>query len=560
MAKSIDSKVVFITTSPRTAEKMIPEIGLLAENFSGKKWDKTTQTEFMELLREENFFNGTGSNSPDFSARDRINRAPKALGFVKLSPVIELTEAGKMLVSSRRKEEVFLRQLIKFQIPSPYHTPSENAANFFVKPYLEIIRLIHHFGSLKFDELMIFGLQLVDYREFEKIVKKIEAFRVKKETTAKSYKDYKYMVQMNELQEIYSSELNSGDTFIRENIGNSAKKFLTTKANNMRDYADACVRYLRATGIVNISQVGKSLSIVKEKMDEVEYILNNTDRNPVFIDDEDKYLAYLGNPRLPILLTDNKVNLVEKLRVEFPDEKISEQKDVLELKEKLDDLILDKKNKIIEEQVKNIKEFKQYDDIQNVFSQIENNELYDSSLMLEWNVWRGMTMLDGGNIKANLKFDDFGKPMATAQGNMADIVCDYGDFNLTVEVTMASGQRQYEMEGESVSRHLAKVKKETDKPSYCFFIAPTINEACIAHFYALHNMNISYYGGKSIIIPIQLNVFRKMIEDSSKADYVPNPEQVRRFCEYSSSILSSCQSEQDWYNKITMKALNWLAT
>ena len=559
MAKSIDSKVVFITTSPRTAEKMIPEIGLLAENFSGKKWNKTTQTEFMELLREENFFNGTGSNSPDFSARDRINRAPKALGFVKLSPVIELTEAGKMLVSSRRKEEVFLRQLIKFQIPSPYHNPSEKAANFYVKPYLEIIRLIHYFGSLKFDELTIFGLQLIDYRNFDKIVKKIEAFRLKRETTAKSYKQYKFMVQMNELQEIYSSELNTGDTFVRENIGNSEKKFLTTKANNMRDYADACVRYLRATGIVNISQVGKSLSIVKEKMDEVEYILNNTDRNPVFVDDEDKYLTYLGNPKLPLLLTDNKKDLVEKLRKEFPEEIISEQANVFELKEKLDDLILEKKNKIIDEQITSIKDFKQYDEIQDVFTQIENNELYDSSLMLEWNVWRGMTMLDGGNIIANLKFDDFGKPMATAQGNMADFVCDYGNFNLIVEVTMATGQRQYEMEGEPVSRHLAKVKKETNKPSYCFFIAPTINEACIAHFYALHNMNISYYGGKSIIIPIQLNVFRKMIEDSSKVAYAPNPEQVRDFCEYSASIISSCKSEQDWYNKITRKALNWLA-
>ena len=475
MAKSIDSKVVFITTSPRTAEKMIPEIGLLAENFSGKKWNKTTQTEFMELLREENFFNGTGSNSPDFSARDRINRAPKALGFVKLSPVIELTEAGKMLVSSRRKEEVFLRQLIKFQIPSPYHNPSEKAANFYVKPYLEIIRLIHYFGSLKFDELTIFGLQLIDYRNFDKIVKKIEAFRLKRETTAKSYKQYKFMVQMNELQEIYASELNTGDTFVRENIGNSEKKFLTTKANNMRDYADACVRYLRATGIVNISQVGKSLSIVKEKMDEVEYILNNTDRNPVFVDDEDKYLTYLGNPKLPLLLTDNKKDLVEKLRKEFPEEIISEQANVFELKEKLDDLILEKKNKIIDEQITSIKDFKQYDEIQDVFTQIENNELYDSSLMLEWNVWRGMTMLDGGNIIANLKFDDFGKPMATAQGNMADIVCDYGNFNLIVEVTMATGQRQYEMEGEPVSRHLAKVKKEQGKDAYCFFIAPKMN-------------------------------------------------------------------------------------
>lgn len=559
MAKTIDSKVVFITTSPRTPEKMIPEIELLSNNFNGKKWNKETQTEFMNLLREENFFNGLGSNSPDFSARDRINRAPKALGFVKLSPVIELTDAGKMLIDSKRKEEVFLRQLLKFQIPSPYHKPSEKAAIFFVKPYLEILRLIYHLGVLKFDELIIFGLQLTDYHNFDKILKKIENFRLQKEKTAKRYKDYKYIVQLNELQEIYAEELKIGDIFIRENSNSSIKKFLTTKANNMRDYADACVRYLRATGLINISQVGKSLSIVKEKIDEVEYILNNTDRNPVFIDDECNYLKYLGNSQLPNLLTDNKENIIKKLKNEFPEECDYEQKQISELKEKFNDLVLQKKNKIISENVKNIKDFKQYDDIQNVFTQIEKNELYDPSLILEWNVWRGMTMLDGGIIQANLKFDDFGNPMSTAQGNISDIVCNYEDFCVSVEVTMSSGQRQYEMEGEPVARHLAKLKKETNKPAYCFFIAPKINEACIAHFYALHNMNISYYGGRAIIIPIQLNVFRKMLEDSSKAKFLPNAMQIKKFCEYSESIIKNCSNEQDWYKKITNKALNWLS-
>ena len=48
---------------------------------------------------------------------------------------------------------------------------------------------------------------------------------------------------------------------------------------------------------------------------------------------------------------------------------------------------------------------------------------------------------------------------------MADIVCDYGDFGLTVEVTMQSGQRQYETEGEPVTRHLAKYKRENEKPA-----------------------------------------------------------------------------------------------
>ena len=558
MAKSIDSKVLFITTSPRTPEKMIPEIDLLSKNFEGKKWNTETQIAFMELLRNENFFNGSGNNDPAFSARDRINRAPKALGFILLEPTIKLTESGKVLISAKRKEEVFLRQLLKFQIPSPYHTPSEKAADFYVKPYLEILRLIYTLGTLKFDELMIFGLQLTDYREFDNIVKKIEKFRIDREKTSKKYREFKYYAQMNELQEIYSSELAKGETSTRESNIATAKKFLQTKASNMHDYADACIRYLRATGLVSISHIGRSLSILPEKKKDVEFILNNISREPVFIDDKAKYLDYLGNSELPKLLTDNKDSLLQKIKEENPTEQIQESVTIHELKEKLDDLIITKREKLIQSQIAEIKDYKKYDDIQTTFTQIEENDIYDPSLILEWNVWRGMTMLDGGNIKANLKFDDFGNPMSTAQGNMADIVCDYETFGLTVEVTMASGQKQYEMEGEPVSRHLAKFKKETGKEAYCLFVAPTINEACIAHFYGLHNLNISYYGGKSVIVPLPLNVFKKMLEDSFKASYTPNPQQVKSFFEYSKSIASESHSEQEWYNKIVEKALNWL--
>lgn len=558
MAKSIDSKVLFITTSPRTPEKMIPEIDLLSKNFEGKKWNTETQIAFMELLRNENFFNGAGNNDPAFSARDRINRAPKALGFVMLEPNISLTNAGKTLISAKRKEEVFLRQLLKFQIPSPYHMPSERAATFFVKPYLEILRLIYTLGTLKFDELMIFGLQLTDYRNFDKIVKKIEKFRINREKTSKKYRDFKYYYQLDELQEIYKAEISKGETSTRESNIATAKKFLQTKASNMHDYADACIRYLRATGLVSISHIGRSLSILPEKRVDVEFILKHISRDPIFVDDKEKYLDYLGSAELPKLLTDNKSALIKKIKAEKPSEEVSEAATILQLKEKLDDLIIAKKEKLIQAQVSEIKDYKKYDEIQNTFEQIEENDIYDPSLILEWNVWRGMTMLDGGNIKANLKFDDFGNPMSTAQGNMADIVCDYGSFGLTVEVTMASGQKQYEMEGEPVSRHLAKFKKETSKDAYCLFVAPIINDACIAHFYGLHNLNISYYGGKSVIVPLPLNVFKKMLEDSFRASYTPNPKQVRDFFEYSKTVAANSSSERDWYNKIVEKALNWL--
>jgi hypothetical protein len=554
----IDSKILFITTSPRTPFKMISEIELLNAHFSGRKWNKESQTEFMQLLRDENFFNGYGVNDPAFSARDRINRAPKSLGFVTLSPVISLTAAGKELIQTKRKEEIFLRQLLKFQLPSPYHKPTDKAASFWIKPYLEIFRLIRHFGSLKFDELMLFGLQLVDYRIFDDIVAKIEQFRIDKATNEQNYKKFRSEYINRELKTIYQEAILTGSTKTRESNNVSLDKFLQTKASNMRDYTDALFRYLRATGLINISHIGKSVSIAPEKIQEVDYFLASADREPCFVDNENLYAEYLINPEIPQLFTDNKDLLLNKIHTEFPCIEVDDTFSISKLKDIFYEETIRRKDNIISEQVSAIKDYRLYDDINVTFGQIKDKSLYDVPLILEWNTWRAMTMLDGGQVTANLKFDDYGNPMSTAQGNMADIICDYGDFGLTVEVTMQMGQRQYEMEGEPVTRHLAKLKKEIGKPSYCLFIAPEINEACIAHFYALHKMNISYYGGCSTIVPLPLTIFQKMMEDSYKAVYTPQPQHVRHFFERSNEIAATSTDEKVWYQEITTEALNWL--
>lgn len=559
MPRKIDSRVLFLTTSPRTPGKMVPEIGLLASHFAGRSWNKETQRAFMERLREEHFFAGKGENDPALSARDRINRAPKSLGFVVLSPCIALTPAGQALLTSKRTEEVFLRQLLKFQVPSPYHTPTAKAATFCVKPYLELLRLVRTMGILRFDELQLFGMQLTDWHDFDCIVRKIERFRKEKAEHKGSYRQLKVGWLRDELTRIYRERIAQGATRTRESADTSLEKFLKTQSSNMRDYADAGFRYLRATGLVNVSHVGKSLSIVAERVDEVDYILATVDRNPCFVNDEASYIAYLGNADLPRLLTDDRQRLVAKIHAEFPHAHVAAGFDVAALKDLLANLREQQRTSLLHQQVAAIKDYRQYDDIQHVFKQIADGDLYDAPLMLEWNSWRAMTMLDGGDVIANLNFDDYGKPLSTALANKADIVCDYGDYLLTVEVTMSSGHRQFEAESESVSRHLGNLKKSSGKPCYCLFIAPTINESCIAFFYALHNMNVAYYGGKSVIVPIPLNVFQKMLEDSYKASYVPNPDHVRRFFEHSAELANSCKDEIDWYSQVTAAALDWLS-
>ena len=554
----LQGRTLFFITSPRTPMKMVPEIDLLVREFTNKPWNVNTQEAYMKSLAEDPNFEGTGSPKDlAFSARDRINRGPKALGFVDIKPTIQLTEAGKRFLDEDTAEESLLRQLLKFQLPSPFHTETESISSVFsVKPYLEIFRLIYTLESVTFDEIMIFGMQLTSYNKFDEIVSKIKKFRQEKERHRGSYKTFMGEYRDREIEEIYKYEIATGKTKTRESKDASLAKFIKTKASNMRDYTDACFRYLRATGLVSISQRGKSLSVLPEKLTEVKYFLDNIDRRPIYVTDEKAYKKYLFNAALPVLYTDNRENLEQEVsRFGVTDIKNTS---TVELKKALRHVIIERKDKLIAEQVKRIKTYKAYTDVLETFKDIKQSNFYDVPLMLEWNTWRAMTMLDGGNIHANLKFDDNGQPMSTASGNTADIVCDYGDFLLSVEVTMQTGQRQYEMEGEPVSRHLAKLKKEQDKEAFCFFIAPKINDACIAHFYTLHLTNISYYGGKSVIIPLELSVFEKMVEQSGKASYEPNSEQVRRLCQYSMKVAQSASSEAEWYQAIRNKALNWL--
>ena len=291
----LKNKALFFTTSPRTPAKMIPEIQLLGEHFSGRKWNKQTQVEYIDLLIESGFFEGKGSaNNKDFSARDRINRAPKALGFVNLTPSIELTEAGKALVYGKRPQEIFLRQLLKFQFPSPYHVERNTIqGSFCIKPYLEIMRLIRDLESISFDELKIFALMLTDYKQYETVKDNILAFWDAKETHKGQYKKYVEEKWIEALLQTYSEEIDAGKTKTRETTDRSLKKFLETKKSNTRDYTDACFRYLRYTGLVSVSHKNRSISFYPDKLKEVDFILETVDRSPVYTDDPEKYKDYL---------------------------------------------------------------------------------------------------------------------------------------------------------------------------------------------------------------------------------------------------------------------------
>lgn len=554
MAK-VKNKALFFTTSPRSPSKMIPEIKLLSEKFSGCKWDTSLQIEFMELLAQSDFFEGGGSKKDKaFSARDRITRAPKSLGFINLKPSIELTDAGREFIFGKRPQEIFLRQLLKFQIPSPYHVPTKKV-KFFVKPYLEIMRLIRDLQGISFDELKIFGMTLTDYRNYDSVLEKIRSFRA----TGGRYEEKAYNALNNILLEIYSEDIEAGRTKTRETADASLKKFLRTKRHNVRDYADACFRYLRYTQLFAISQRNHSIDVYPDKAKDLDFILETVDRNPVFISETESYKKYLFDSTTPRLYSDDRANAIDSLmRISDYTKNQLAAMSVVELKDLRDSIISERRDAKIKAEVEEIKSYALYSEIVDTYNEIISDGYYDTPLMLEYNTWRAMTMLDGGEIKGNFKFDDAGQPLSTAAGNMADIECDYGDFVLAVEVTMQRGSRQYESEGEPVARHFGQIKKRTGKETYCLFIAPTVNKACLAHFFALNKMEISYYGGKTKIIPLDLEQFMKLVDNSYNYERRPTAQELKLFLDEVIRQEENSANELEWAEKIQDCVTNWL--
>lgn len=557
-ARKIKTKSLFFTTSPRSPEKMIPEIKLLTETLDGSTWNHQTQKEFMLNLVKQDFYNSTSDlKNPDFSARDRINRAPKALGFVDLKPCIRLTEPGKSFAYGKRPEEIFLRQLLKFQIPSTFSPEHESIeGTFFVKPYLEIMRLISELHYLTFDELRIFGLRLVDYREFDGIKTEILFFRNVDKVKRKG--EYKKLIDEKAeetIKIVYSSELEQNSLKTRESNDTSLKNFIKTKKKNMRDYSDACFRYLRFTELFIFT--GRSISVSPDKLQDLQFILHSVDRNPVFIHDESKYKKYLYSPTVPELFSDNVDNLVSTVRVlTGQHDEILKSKTIEELKNVRDEKILSNRDEKLSNHISDLKSHALFESI------IENYELlddhYDRPLMLEYNTWQAMTMLNDGNIVGNFILDDNAQPKSTAPGNKADIECFYEDFSVTVEVTLTSGHSQFKAESESIARHRGDLSVKTGKETFCIFIAPRINDSNIAYFFALNQIKMKYYNGKSKIIPLELEQFKNLLKKSYKSSRRPMSSDVYSILNKIILAIDISEDELEWRNHINNSVLNWM--
>lgn len=557
MANLSKTRTVFAFTSPRTIEKIIPEIQILVGLFSGREWNTNTQIAFFHELFNSEFYEG--SKMPDnvsLAARDRITRAPKALGFVDLKPKIALTEVGKKLLSGKRTSEIIAKQLFKFQLPSPYHKiPSDRSFN--VKPYLELLRLVKELGNISKMEIAIFFIQMNHHNKFESVVAAIKKFRNDIQKHKGNRKAFIDDVFTKQILKIYSEEIKGNDLKTRESGEATLTKFVNTKKSNHIDYADAFIRYLRATQFISFDKKTYRMIVAPSRIAEVDYALKNVDRKAKTYNTEADYKKYLFNPDSLLLLTDNKKYLekqLAKLSVKFAaTASVESLKDLLEATEKkiISDVIVG-----TEVALKNYKEF---DDIFDVFGKIQQKKVPDPPLYLEWNTWRAIIMINyAKKVRGNFVLDLDGVPLNTAPGNMPDIESEYDGFKMIIEVTMSSGNKQYEMEGEPVPRHFGNLQRSSDVPVYCLFVAPKISEGALAHFFNLNRMNTKAYGGKTRIVPMSLSQFVSFITIAKDKGF--KNSKVLKF--YLDSIIQknlSLDDESIWYQQIHDSIPFWVS-
>ena len=559
MANLSKTKALFAFTSPRTIEKIIPEIKILCENFNGQKWsgNEEVQIDFFQTLFDSEFYEGkTFPSNPALAARDRITRAVKSLGFVDLHPKVELTEAGILLLSEKRLDETFTRQLLKFQLPSPYHTQSRTV-DFNVRPYLELLRLIKAVESLSKTEIALFFSQLTNYSKFDIIVKKILEFRENSKSYKGSRKMYVSKCFENEVLKIFENEIQSKKLKTRESSGTSLQNFIKTKSSNMKDYSDAFIRYIRATELITFQKRTFRLIISPQKIEEVYFLLENTPREALSFSSKKEFGKYLFNPFTLNLLSDDKLLLLEKIKkLGLTDTDTS--LDVENLKDILDELHLSIKTRNIEEKKKELKGYRELPDILDVFEQIKKKKVPDAPLFLEWNVWRALVMLNyAKRIDGNFIMDIDGMPLNYAPRNKPDIESEFEDFGIITEVTMSRGNTQFKMESESVPRHYGKAKELLNKEMYCLFIAPKISEGTLAHYFNLNRFNTKLYGGKTKIIPLSIEQFVEFVKVGVESKF-SNPELLKNWLKQQWEKNQTLDDEELWSSEINDSIVKWV--
>lgn len=267
-------------------------------------------------------------------------------------------------------------------------------------------------------------------------------------------------------------------------------------AGTFNDYADTNLRYLKATGLVQSK--GRGLSLVPEKHVFVEKLIQDTG----IPDSDSSYFITLCNgAKLPtdnkdsaLAVLDDLLQQLEKRGIPFDatGKPTDTPADIAIIRHQIEG-ILSERN----EEEYAIRQAVEWEEIavymeliitrkgKKTLSNGEDIEVpqAEAPAYFEWVLWRAFLAINSLANKPyearRFKIDQDFLPVGTAPGNGPDLIFEFHDFVIVVEVTLTANSRQEAAEGEPVRRHVADLVShygaQSGKPVYGLFIANRID-------------------------------------------------------------------------------------
>lgn len=265
------------------------------------------------------------------------------------------------------------------------------------------------------------------------------------------------------------------------------------QAGTFNDYADTNFRYLKATGLVQND--GRGIVLVNEKHIFVENLVSDISAP----DTAASYFASLCNgAKLPTdnqdsarLVLDDLLQQLDLRKIPFSMQgvPIGTPADIAVVRHQIEDLISkNNEEKFASEQAAKWEEITAYMEL--LISRGRKKELADGTEIeipqsegpayFEWVLWRAFLAINSLSNKPyesrRFKIDQNFLPVGTAPGNGPDLIFEFDDFVLVVEVTLTANSRQEAAEGEPVRRHVAQIAENyATKRVFGLFIANKID-------------------------------------------------------------------------------------
>ena len=478
-----------------------------------EKGNKMAQKELYNAILDAGLINSEVRDS-DWNGR-KWRLGFYELGLISYKNVAKqkqgrITKTGRALLGASNEaelEDVYLRIIYNLEMRKKKMSFRP------VTLILKVMKLLRESGHKDSINQKEFAISIQDYRP---------------ELTAKDYCneiiEFRRNVDLNKgkLRDFYQK------SFENISIRNNKSPKIATFS---KDYPDVTFRFLKLSGLFRTES---SKLILNSQFDKLLSTLCEDDK--VSISEDDYYSKIANLPGLPIdtnrkVLESIVIDNYEALQTTSPDISALNDEDLRHLRINQDNKIRKKAEETFAYEQRN-----KVGVISSWFDSLLNKKSKDEFIdgeyisfksderpqYLEWIVWRAFLAINNLSNKPyesrKFQLDSNLRPTSHAPSRGPDLIMEFDEFTLVVEVTWTASSRQVAAEGEPVIRHVAQVAYDSKKPTFCLFIAPTIDMNTLESY----RINDTYYLENNYeqvanIIPISLDEFIKFFIDIPKA-------------------------------------------